>query len=188
MGAIDDGDFAALRDELGDLLLQVVFHAALAKREGHFDLNDVIEAITAKLVRRHPHVFGRSEARDPDAILRQWDMIKHRETTAGQTNRPPLFDHQPALIVAQKLLGRAERLGFKRPGPLAPGADGKATPPRPKDRPSGAGSLKAAEAELGESLLALVEQARRQGIEAELALRQACARMALSLDRIPRGE
>lgn len=77
--AIETNDAHALREELGDLLLQVVFHAQLAREKGRFGFNDVVTTLTRKLVRRHPHVFGNSRARDTKAVLQQWDQIKARE-------------------------------------------------------------------------------------------------------------
>src|SRR5215218_3516192 len=80
--AIARGDLDDLRDELGDLLLQVVFHARMAEEQGAFAFGDVVEAITAKLVRRHPHVFGDAGGMDADAVNRQWDAIKAQEKQA----------------------------------------------------------------------------------------------------------
>src|SRR5271170_608041 len=77
--AIARNDLADLEDELGDLLLQVVFHARMAQEQGAFDFGDVVEAITAKLIRRHPHVFGDKRAADPQAVKGQWEDIKAQE-------------------------------------------------------------------------------------------------------------
>ena len=167
VGAIDSGDPAKLEDELGDLLLQVVFHAALARREARFDVNDVIETITAKLLRRHPHVFGESQAGTPEAVLRQWEDIKRQEAGAGGqgATTPRLEAHLPALMQAQKLLERTARLGR----PVAEGAS--------------MADSETAEADFGEMLLAVLERGRRAGVDAELALRAACGRLALKLER-----
>jgi len=181
VGAIDSGDPAKLEDELGDLLLQVVFHAALARREARFDVNDVIGTITAKLLRRHPHVFGESQAGTPEAVLRQWEDIKRQEAGAGGreagaggqgagaggqgATTPRLEAHLPALMQAQKLLERTARLGR----PVAEGAS--------------MADSETAEADFGEMLLAVLERGRRAGVDAELALRAACGRLALKLER-----
>src|SRR6185369_352316 len=77
--AIERGDFDDLKDELGDLLLQVAFHAQMASEERRFDFGDVVEAITTKLIRRHPHVFGEAEAKDAGAVKASWDAIKVEE-------------------------------------------------------------------------------------------------------------
>ncbi len=85
--AIREKNSHALRDELGDLLLQVVFHSQLAREKDHFTFDDVVKTITRKLVRRHPHVFGKSRARDTAAVLKQWGEIKAREKRDGRHAR-----------------------------------------------------------------------------------------------------
>lgn len=111
--AIRTGDDANLREELGDLLLQVVIHAQIASEEGRFTIEDVAREIGDKLVRRHPHVFGESEARDTGAVLRQWDAIKRAEKSAGDM---PYFAGLtralPALMLAQKAQTKAARVKF----------------------------------------------------------------------------
>src|ERR1700677_4251536 len=77
--AIERRDWPELKDELGDLLLQVLFYTQMASEAGYFDLRDVAEGLTAKLIRRHPHVFGDVDAETPDAVLRNWDQIKVKE-------------------------------------------------------------------------------------------------------------
>ena len=79
IGAIRKKNHHDLREELGDLLLQVVFHAQMAKEAGRFDFNDVVDTLCRKLVRRHPHVFGQRKLKDSAAVLKQWDKIKARE-------------------------------------------------------------------------------------------------------------
>ncbi len=121
LDAIDSNDRLKLCEELGDLLLQVVFHAELARASGQFDIGHVIESIHAKLVRRHPHVFGRRRARDATEVLRNWEQLKssERESAAGsQPNRGPssLLDGipptLPALMEAYQLTRRAANIGF----------------------------------------------------------------------------
>lgn len=176
VAAIDSGDPSKLRDELGDLLLQVVFHAALASREGLFDVNDVVGAITEKLFRRHPHVFGPGQAISPAAALRQWEDIKKGE--ASPAGEPRLEAHLPALMQARKLLERAARLG--RPVTAA-GETGAAGGDASGGAVTAAGPAAGEEA-FGAALLALLEDARRRGVDAELALRRACAELAARLD------
>jgi ATP diphosphatase len=124
--AIARGDFADLRDELGDLLLQVVFHARMAQEQGRFDFGGVVEAITAKLIRRHPHVFGEAQNLPPDAVKRLWGEIKAQEkaerraqrATQGLAEEPhdgvlggvPVA--MPALVRAVKLQAKASSVGF----------------------------------------------------------------------------
>ena len=86
--AIERGDFDDLKDELGDLLLQVVFHAQMASEEGRFAFADVVEAITTKLIRRHPHVFGDLDARDAAAVKERWEQIKAEEKAERAARAP----------------------------------------------------------------------------------------------------
>jgi tetrapyrrole methylase family protein/MazG family protein len=110
--AIDTEDWDELRTELGDLGLQIVFHSALARREGRFDIDDVYRAICDKLVRRHPHVFGDVNADDAGTVLRNWEAIKKSEREEkGDTNTP--VSHLDGVPVALPALQRAERLQSK---------------------------------------------------------------------------
>ncbi|RFB95437.1 nucleoside triphosphate pyrophosphohydrolase [Rhizobium leguminosarum bv. trifolii] len=124
--AIERGDMDDLCDELGDLLLQVVFHARMAEEAGEFSFGDVVNAITTKMIRRHPHVFARSEADTPDAVKIQWDEIKQaekRERAERRARRGITEDFKggflgsvqrsfPALTEALKLQERAAKVGF----------------------------------------------------------------------------
>jgi MazG family protein len=113
---IQRGDHKHLKEELGDLLLQVVFHSEIAEEAGHFDLNDVARGISEKLVRRHPHVFAESAADTTDAVLQQWDAIKRTEK--GDQMKPYLHGvgkGLPALIRATKLQKKAAKVGFDWP-------------------------------------------------------------------------
>ncbi|PDV89843.1 nucleoside triphosphate pyrophosphohydrolase [Rhizobium sp. H4] len=124
--AIERGDMDDLCDELGDLLLQVVFHARMAEEAGEFSFGDVVNAITTKMIRRHPHVFARSEADTPDAVKVQWDEIKQaekRERAERRSRRGITEDFKggflgsvqrsfPALTEALKLQERAAKVGF----------------------------------------------------------------------------
>ncbi len=114
--AIRSGDMAHLKEELGDLLLQVVFHAEIAEEGGKFSLDDVARGISDKLVRRHPHVFAASDAADSQAVLRQWDEIKRGEK--GHAKEPYLHGvgkGLPALLRASKLQKKAAKIGFDWP-------------------------------------------------------------------------
>jgi MazG family protein len=113
--AIADRDFTALPAELGDLLFQVVFHARMAAEEGRFDFGDVVEAVTAKMIRRHPHVFGDEKAKaDAGAQKDFWEKLKESErTAAGQTSLlDDVASALPALMRAEKLQRRASSIGF----------------------------------------------------------------------------
>ncbi|HLN10424.1 MAG TPA: nucleoside triphosphate pyrophosphohydrolase [Xanthobacteraceae bacterium] len=128
--AIARADLDDLRDELGDLLLQVVFHAQMAQERGAFAFGDVVEAITAKLVRRHPHVFGDARTLPVEAVNALWDQIKAEERAeraskqpASAPDRPGVLDGVssglPALTRALKLQAKASRVGFDWNDPLA---------------------------------------------------------------------
>jgi nucleoside triphosphate diphosphatase len=113
--AIADRDFKALPGELGDLLFQVVFHARMAEEEGRFDFGDVVEAVTAKMIRRHPHVFGDDEAKADAASQKDfWEKLKESErAAAGQTSLlDDVASALPALMRAEKLQRRASSVGF----------------------------------------------------------------------------
>lgn len=116
--AIERNDMDALKDELGDLLLQVVFHSQMAAERGLFDLQDVIDAISHKMIRRHPHVFADVEADTADAVTGNWEAIKAIERQSKSADHSALADiavSLPALLRAQKLQKRAARTGFDWP-------------------------------------------------------------------------
>jgi len=110
-GAVRTKDDANFREELGDLLLLIVMHAEIAREAGRFDIDDVIDDVTEKLIRRHPHVFGKSDARDSGAVLKQWESIKRAEKT-GKHYLDGLPAALPALMRAQKAQSKAARVNF----------------------------------------------------------------------------
>lgn len=114
--AIDSGDPAEIRDELGDLLLQVVFHSQLASEQGQFAMQDVIDSICTKIIRRHPHVFGEVKADTSGEVLKNWDRIKKEELLEKKKERKSLLDGiapgLPALYEAYQLGVKAARAGF----------------------------------------------------------------------------
>jgi MazG family protein len=164
--AIRREDWPDLREELGDLLLQVVFHAQLAREAGLFAFGDVVETLCEKLVRRHPHVFGGASAADADEVLRAWELHKQAERAArGADLRGEVPLALPALLRAAKLARRATRSGVAEPAPdpLASRIDAE---------------LAVGGAErFGDFLLALAARAGARGIDPEAALRDACARL-----------
>jgi tetrapyrrole methylase family protein/MazG family protein len=119
--AIDEDEPEKLCEELGDLLLQVVFHAQLAAETGAFTMNDVVESIVTKLIRRHPHVFADVKVRGVGDVLTNWEAIKQGEK--GARGRSSALDgipkHLPALLTAQKMQGKAARTGFEWPDQAA---------------------------------------------------------------------
>jgi MazG family protein len=177
--AIERGDLAALRDELGDLLFQVAFHARIAGERGAFAFDDVVEAICDKLVRRHPHVFGDAVVADAAEQTRAWERMK-REERAARGEAGALADVPvalPALTRARKLGARAAEAGFDWPdagGPRAKVVEELAE----LDRATATGDPARREAELGDLLFSIVNLARHLQLDPEAALRGANERFA----------
>jgi XTP/dITP diphosphohydrolase len=159
--AVEDGTRAELREELGDLLWQVLFHAEIASRDAAepFDIADVADGLTEKMVRRHPHVFGDDIAETPEQVLVLWNAAKAAEKSERRSVLDGVAPGMPSLALAQKLLGKASGL-VSAPGPVA-GVSVSAPESEPES-----------EAELGDALLALVARARARGWDAERALRE----------------
>jgi ATP diphosphatase len=180
--AIERSDFDELRDELGDLLLQPVYHAQMAAEASHFDIGDVVEAITTKLIRRHPHVFGDEAARTAGAAKGQWEKIKavERAGKAAARGAPAsILDDVPGalpgLARAEKLAKRAASVGFDWPDTAAVLA--KAREEFGETEAAIASGDKAAiHEELGDLLMAVANLARHLGVDAEAALRDANAK------------
>jgi uncharacterized protein YabN with tetrapyrrole methylase and pyrophosphatase domain len=111
--AIESGDDHEMLEELGDLLLQVVFHCQLAHERGAFDFDDVARSISEKLIRRHPHVFGKGDAKTVDEVWAQWEKIKKAEKSGTKNERPSALDgipkQLPALMYAEKLVKKARK-------------------------------------------------------------------------------
>ena len=182
--AIERNDMDDLCEELGDLLLKVVFHARMAEERGEFDFGNVVEAVTRKMIRRHPHVFARSDADTPAAVKLQWDEIKQaekRERKARRTRRglpdDPLRGHLgsvqrsfPALVEALKLQERAAKVGFdwSEPAPILDKIEEEIGELREALRNE---DQKAVADELGDLIFALVNIGRHVGADPEMALR-----------------
>ena len=182
--AIDRGDLPALKDELGDLLLQVVFHARMAEEQGAFAFEDVIAAINDKMVRRHPHVFGDAAVADADAQTVAWDELKRREReAAGEADTSALAGISRGLPEWQraiKLQKRAARVGFDWPDP-APVFDKlheeieevRAEFAARAAAPDDATTQARLEDELGDLLFVSANLARHGGVDVGTALRRA---------------
>lgn len=169
MDAIDEGDPSHLCEELGDLLLQIVFQAELSRRAGAFGPDDVVRGICEKLVRRHPHVFGDLAVEGADEVVANWQAIKATERgPRGLLEGVPRS--LPALERARRLSERAARVGFDWP-------DGRGSREKVAeelgelDAAIASGSQEASEQELGDVLFALVNLARHLGLDPERALR-----------------
>ena len=192
--AIEDEDWPALREELGDLLLQVVFHARMAEEADLFSFEDVAQSIVDKMVARHPHVFGDGEERDSRSQTRAWEALKakERDEKARRTNRKQrILDGValalPALLRAEKLQKRAAGVGFDWPGPrpvlekieeelqelraeMASVADlDRKARDLSRHRPAQAAAI---EEEIGDLLFATANLARHFGLDPEAALRR----------------
>jgi MazG family protein len=172
--AIERGDLAELREELGDLLLQVVFHAQMAREQGAFDFDDVVQGICEKMVRRHPHVFGNETVESAAAQTLAWERLKADEKAAkgagGLLDDVPLA--LPALTRAAKLGRKASRVGFDWPDARGPRRKIDEELVELDDALSGAADQDAVEAEFGDLLFAMVNYARHLGIDPEAALRR----------------
>ncbi|MGA3266550.1 MAG: MazG family protein [Verrucomicrobiota bacterium] len=149
--AIEARDDQEMAEELGDLLLQVVFHCQLARERGAFDFEQVCRRLVEKLVRRHPHVFGETRVKDVDEVWANWEKIKHAEKHGTRHARPSALDgipkHLPALLRAEKLVKKARKAKLL--------ADGKT-----RKKP-------AARSKLAEKLFALAADAQARGWSAE---------------------
>ena len=177
--AIERADLAALKDELGDLLLQVVFHARMAEEDGHFGFDDVAAAISDKMVRRHPHVFGDAEIASVAAQNEAWEAHKAAERAANGVGGSVLDGVAlalPALLRAAKVSRRAARIGFDWP-------DARAVIPKIAEEIAEleaeldrAAPPAAIEEEMGDLLFAVANLARKLDIEPETALRRATAK------------
>ncbi|MFD1105772.1 nucleoside triphosphate pyrophosphohydrolase [Sphingobium olei] len=171
--AIERNDMAALQDELGDLLLQVVFHSRMAEQSNHFALQDVINGITAKMIRRHPHVFGDGARREDGHA--QWEVIKAAERAEKEPDPSALAGVAaalPALLRAEKLQKRAARTGFDWPD--VDGVTAKVL--EELGEVQAAATQDEREDEVGDLLFAVVNLARHLKVDPEAALRRANAK------------
>lgn len=168
--AIDDGSMNKLREELGDLLLQIVFHSQLTKEEGAFDITDVIHEVTEKMIRRHPHVFGDLNVVSSREVIENWEKIKSKEKQHAKRDSHINFPKgMPALALAQKIQGQAARVGFDWPD--VGGALEKVIEELEEFFDAWhKGDTIEREKEFGDILFAIVNLARFLDIEAEAAL------------------
>lgn len=166
LDAIESRDDHELEEELGDLLLQVVFHSQLARERGAFDFNQVARHITEKLIRRHPHVFGNVKVKNVDQVWANWEKIKKAEKHGTRHARPSALDgipkHLPALLRAEKLVKKARKA---------------------KLISSGSKSSTPGKTQLARRLFSLAQSAQRQGWSAEDLLRAETQRVERALRR-----
>ncbi|MGH9865590.1 MAG: nucleoside triphosphate pyrophosphohydrolase, partial [Candidatus Acidiferrales bacterium] len=186
LDAMEKGDAEKFAGELGDLLLQIVFHAELAREAGQFDIGDVILAVHTKMVRRHPHVFGKVRARTSADVLKNWEQIKAEERTGESKTRDAKLAQDsvlrgvprelPALLEAYQLTRRAANIGFdwENVESVLEKLGEEITELRDALHPPGKNRLQAkVEEELGDLLFATVNVARFAGADPELALKHA---------------
>jgi MazG family protein len=205
-GAVRANNTANFREELGDLLLLIVMHAEIAQEAGRFNIDHVLRGVTEKLIRRHPHVFGESDARDSGAVLKQWESIKRAEKT-GKHYLDGLPAALPALMRAQKAQSKAARVNFdwtavsdviakveeelgemkqaiasrdqQRSRREPSDKDGK-----PEGLTSGQGVNRAVEDEIGDLLFAVVNLARKCKLDAESTLQTATDKFVARFNRL----
>jgi tetrapyrrole methylase family protein/MazG family protein len=167
--ALDEGDSEKLRDELGDLLMQIVLHAQIATEAGEFELGDVVSSINTKLIHRHPHVFGSKKVKDAEEVALNWEVLKGEEREAGTSLLESVPQQMPALGYSQEIQRRVAQVGF----------DWKDVDGIIDKLAEEVGEFKQAETkeqrakEFGDLLFTLANIARRLGIDLEAALRQA---------------
>ncbi len=175
--AIDRDDQPALREELGDLLLQVIFHAQMAEEEEHFSVGDVVDGLVRKLIERHPHVFADVQLDTAEAVLAHWQNAKQARREAPFAGIPETL---PALARAQKVQERVRTLGFRWPDLRAAAAKVRAE----LDELEAARDAPAAADELGDAFFTLINMAIFQGVDAEQALRDATRKFVDRFERV----
>jgi MazG family protein len=181
--AIDNGDWEGLTEELGDLLLHIVFQAQLGKERGEFDIDSIVDGICEKLIRRHPHVFGNETASSPEEVIRNWEAIKAAEKAKKLKNRTPeqrsllegIPSKLPAIHEAHQISSRAARVGFEWPD-IEGVFDKLAEETRElREAMTGPENIRQSrmEDEIGDILFVIVNLARFLKIDSESALKRA---------------
>jgi XTP/dITP diphosphohydrolase/tetrapyrrole methylase family protein/MazG family protein len=175
---IDRGDLPHMREELGDVLIQVVFHALLAEEVGAFDFDDVARDINTKLIRRHPHVFGKDRLKNTGEVLAQWEVIKAAEKASrGETGPAPIFKHLPPKLPAL-MFAEAVAKQIKKQLPAAGAVDAAKIKRR---------AAKLTRASLGRQLFELAAAAAARGLDSEGALRRHADRVTQRVEKKVRG-
>lgn len=167
--AVDADDVAGMREELGDVLMQVVFHARMAQEAERFDLQDVIDEVVDKLIRRHPHVFGDVSVENSAEVLKNWDAIKKTEKTDRKSVLDGVTKDLPGLLRAHKLQHKAAKVGFDWELPeecRLKIEEEMAEVEEAREE----GDKEHLEEEIGDLLFAVVNYARQLGVESEVAL------------------
>ena len=195
VGAVRANDIHNFREELGDLLLHIVMHSEIAREDGRFSIADVIKDVSDKLVRRHPHVFGDSKATNSDAVVKQWERIKHEEKGVDTHYLASLPAALPALMRAQKAQKKVARVNFdwenlsdviakvdEELGETKEAIEKSVSPvPNESERRRATAEI---ENEVGDLLFAVVNLARKTGIDAESALQNATDKFRNRFNRV----
>ncbi len=184
--AIDEADDAHLREELGDLLLQVALHAAIAQEEERFDFEAIAAELSEKLIRRHPHVFGDATAGDAEEVITQWDAIKRAEkgALAPESALDGVSSALPALLHAEKITKRAAKVGFDWERPEQVLGKIREEVAEVEEVVAQGESQERLEEEIGDLLFAVVNLARKSKIEPEVALRRATGKFTRRFQRV----
>ena len=182
-GAVRKKDTANFRDELGDLLLLIVMQAEIAGEAGEFNIDNVIGDVTEKLVRRHPHVFGKSDARDSGAVVKQWEAIKREEKRSDSHYLASLPDALPALVRAEKAQEKVARVNFdwKEVGDVIAKVDEEIGEAKAAIQSQDRGAI---EDEIGDLFFAVVNLSRKCNIDAESALQKATDKFVRRFNRL----
>jgi len=186
--AIDSGERGHLREELGDLLFQIMFLAQIASEEGAFDLEAVAAGIADKLVRRHPHVFGDGRVKSAGEAIQQWEALKDAERR-GEQGAPGVLSgvpaHLPALLKAHRLSSKASQFGFDWRGPEQV-LEKVQEEARELARARNGADARALEEEMGDLLFTMANLARHLSIDPEAALQRANRKFAQRFERVER--
>jgi MazG family protein len=155
--AVDDGNDQNIVEELGDLLYTIVFYAKLAEKTGRFSMQQIVNTVSEKLIRRHPHIFGDVKVENVDEVVSNWEKIKKQEKASKKTHIDDMPPTLPVLIRGQKILKRVSKAGF----PFREEKEGQPL----------------SESQIGEDLLQLLDEANRSDVDAESALRRALSEL-----------
>jgi MazG family protein len=184
--AIDDRDWKELSEELGDLLLQVVFFSQMAAEAGHFNVNDAVEAINSKLIRRHPHVFGDGDAKTSAEVLKKWDEIKAGEKVRPKGLLATIPKALPALVEGDKIARKAAGAGFDWPN-IDQVFDKLKEEVDELHEARKTGTPEEIEGEIGDLLFVVVNLARFLKVDPEQALRKTNAKFRRRFSHVEEG-
>lgn len=170
--AIENKDYKHLSEELGDLMMHIIMQVQIAKEEDKFQMEEVLEQISEKLIRRHPHIFGDGHATDAEGVKMNWERIKQEEKKHSRTSAIDGIPQQmPALIVAQRMQEKAASVGFDWPD-ISPAVDKLEEEVKEFQEAYKSKDIEEMQNELGDMLFSIVNIARKSGFDTETALRR----------------